>query len=461
MAERDTKTENAALLMAVATSFISTFMGSSLNLAIPSMEAEFGISGAMAGWIVTAYVMTVAAIAVPMGKLADATGRRRILLGGVGSFGVLSVCCSLVADIRILLILRVLQGFAAAMLFATSTPILLSVFPGSERGRVLGISTAAVYIGLSIGPVLGGFLNYQFGWRSVFLFTALIAAVAFWFSWRGAPREEKRGDFQLDPAGTVFFITGILAFLFGLTSLTTSRYGWIVLAAGILLLILFFYVETKAEDPIIRVTMFSEDLVFTLSNLAALLNYGATFAITYLVSIFLQIVLGYSSQTAGLILICMPVVQAFIAPVSGRLSDRIPPYRIATTGMLFCVAGLVLFSFIGLDTGIAFIVAALLIEGIGFGLFSSPNTNAVMACVEKKDYGVANSILSTMRNMGHTSSMSIVTIVVGLYLGNASLEAAEPQLLISTMHTIFLINIVLCLIGVAFSLARKKQGANT
>ena len=444
--------------MAAMTSFVSTIMGSALNLAIPAMEADFGISGAMAGWIVTAYSMSVAALAVPMGKLADVTGRRRILLCGIASFGVLAVLIMMVPDIRMLFVLRVLQGAAAGMMFSTNNAILLSVFPGNQRGRVLGISTAAVYIGLSIGPVLGGFLNHQFGWRSIFLFTALVALVAFLFAWKGAPQDAMRGEHQVDALGAFFFITGVLTSLYGLTSLTTSRFGWAVFALGIVLLAIFWYVETKAEDPVIRVTMFTKDKAFTLSNLAALLNYGATFAITYLVSIFLQVVLGYTSQTAGFILICMPVIQAVITPIAGRASDRIAPYKLATAGMVFCVAGLILFSFLNLQSGIGFIVFALMIEGVGFGLFSSPNTNAVMSCVEKKDYGVANSILSTMRNMGHTSSMSIVTIVVGLYLGKASLEEADPQLLIGTMHTLFLVFVVLCTIGVFFSLARNKGG---
>lgn len=444
--------------MAAVTAFVSTIMGSALNLAIPAMEAEFAVSGAMAGWIVTAYAMSVAAIAVPMGKLADATGRRRILLCGIASFGVLALLCTFAPNIRVLLVLRVLQGASAAMMFSTNNAILLSVFPGNQRGRVLGISTAAVYIGLSIGPVLGGFLNHQFGWRSIFWFTMLVAAAAFFFAWKGAPRDTKHEAFRIDAAGAFFFVIGVLAFLFGLTSLTTSRFGWAILIIGIVLLGIFWYVETKADDPMIRVTMFTEDRAFTLSNLAALLNYGATFAIMYLVSIFLQVILGYSSQTAGLIMICMPVVQAVITPFAGRMSDRIAPYKLATAGMLFCVAGLILFSFLNLKTGIGFVVFALIVEGIGFGLFSSPNTNAVMSCVEKKDYGVANSILSTMRNMGHTSSMSIVTIIVGLYLGRTSLEDADPQLLIGTMHTLFLVFIVLCTIGVFFSLARNKGG---
>ncbi|MBQ1489810.1 MAG: MFS transporter [Eubacterium sp.] len=456
MEEYTEKQRKAALRMAVVTSFVTTFMGSALNLSIPAIETEFAVSGAMVGWIVTAYTLTVAAFSVPMGKLADATGRRRILLIGIAVFGLLNVAISMVANIKVMVFLRVLQGIFGSMIFATNNAILISVFPGNQRGKVLGISTAAVYTGLSLGPVLGGFLNQNFGWRSIFLFSTAIAVCSFLFAWMGAPRDQKGTGLKVDAAGSILFIFGIASFLYGLTSLTTNRFGWIFLVIGIALGILFFFVESRAEDPVIRVTMFTKDLVFTLSNFAALLNYGSTFAITYLVSIFLQIVFGYSSQTAGLILVCMPVVQACIAPVSGRASDKIAPYKLATAGMLFCVSGLIVLSFLQADSGIAHVIVALVLEGIGFGLFSSPNTNAIMSCVEKKDYSVANSILATMRNVGHSSSMSIVTIIVGLFLGTSSLDAAGPDLLIRTMHTCFHVFIVLCTIGVFFSLARKK-----
>ena len=244
--------------------------------------------------------------------------------------------------------------------------------------------------------------------------------------------------------------------LYGLTNLTISRYGWLILVCGLALAAAFILVEQRAEDPVIRLTMFTRDRVFAFSNLAALLNYGATFAISYLVSIYLQVVMGYSSQTAGVILICMPAVQALFSPLMGRLSDRVPPYKLASLGMGLCVAGLGMFSLLGLYTPFAWIIAALVVEGFGFALFSSPNTNAVMSCVNKEEYSVANSILATMRTFGHSASMAIVTIVVGMGLGNAALTEAAPSQLVKTMHWCFLVFVALCVIGTVLSLERKR-----
>ena len=449
------------LRMAMVTSFITTFMGSALNLSIPAMEAEFQVSAAMVGWVVTAYTLSVAALSVPMGKAADVTGRRRVLLTGISSFAVITVLCPLAADIRIIIVLRVLQGIAASMIFSTNNAILISVFPGSERGRVLGLSTAAVYIGLSLGPVLGGLLNHRFGWRSVFLASAAIAAAAFLFALKGAPKDSslrtEKGKNLFDIAGSMLFIASVTLALLGLTDLTITRWGWIVLAAGVALGILFVRAELRAEDPVIRVAMFTKDREFTSSNLAALLNYGATFAISYLVSIYLQVAMGYNSQNAGLILICMPAVQAVFSPYTGRLSDRIAPYKLASLGMGFCVLGLVLFAFLQTDSSLWYVILALMVEGLGFGLFSSPNTNAVMSCVDRSEYSVANSILATMRTVGHSSSMAVVTIIVGAVLGSKGLTDVSADMLVHTMHIIFAVFVALCVLGVFFSLQRRGE----
>ena len=452
------KKQKNVLRMAVVTSFITTFMGSALNLSIPNLEEQFQVSGAMVGWVVTAFTIAVAAFSVPMGKIADAKGRRKVLIIGISTFAVLSFLCAFSTAIWMLLALRVLQGVAAAMIFSTNNAILISVFPGSERGRVLGLSTAAVYVGLSVGPVVGGILNTRLGWQSIFFVTCGVAVAALILAVIGAPERQTEvlsADFDL--AGNILYIAMIIAFLYGLTNLSITKYGWAIMTGGLLLCVLFVTVERKAADPVIRVTMFSHDAVFTLSNLSALLNYGATFAISYLVSIYLQIVMGYSSQAAGLILIVMPAVQAAFSPLMGRLSDRIPPYKLASAGMALCVVGLVLFSMLTVTMPIWHIIVTMIIVGFGFALFSSPNTNTVMSCVNKEDYSVANSILATMRTVGHSSSMAIVTIVVGLNLGDMGLAEAPPAMLVSTMHKCFYIFIVLCVAGVFMSLKRRKN----
>ncbi len=216
--------------------------------------------------------------------------------------------------------------------------------------------------------------------------------------------------------------------------------------------------EKGRKQPLIRVEMFREDIAFSFSNLAALLNYGATFAISYLMSIYLQVVMGFTSQDAGLILICMPLIQAVFSPVMGKLSDKVRPHKIATAGMMICVAALAMFSFIDEDTGLWFAVSALMTAGFGFAVFSAPNTNAIMERVREEDYGIANSIVATMRTYGQSASMGIVSVVMGMILGDLPMEEAQIPDLILTVRTSFYVFIVLCVMAVFLSAFRGKCG---
>ena len=247
------KKQHNVLRMAVVTSFITTFMGSALNLSIPNLEEQFQVSGAMVGWVVTAFTIAVAAFSVPMGKIADAKGRRKVLIIGISTFAVLSFLCAFSTTIWMLLALRVLQGVAAAMIFSTNNAILISVFPGSERGRVLGLSTAAVYVGLSVGPVVGGVLNTRLGWQSIFFVTCGVAIAALVLAIIGAPeRQTEVLSVDFDLAGNILYIVMIIAFLYGLTNLSISKYGWMIMTGGLILCVLFVMVERKAADPVDR-----------------------------------------------------------------------------------------------------------------------------------------------------------------------------------------------------------------
>ena len=446
--EGEEKSRKAVLKAAMITAFITTFMGSALNLSIPAMEGDFNVGGAMAGWIVTAYTISVAALSVPFGSVADISGRRRVFLAGVGGFLAISVLCVFAWNIWVLLFLRALQGASAAMIFSTNNAILISAYPDSERGRVLGLSTAATYVGLSAGPVIGGFLNHYMSWHAVFGAAAIAAAVAFFEGYRSIPKDTKNApEAGPDVAGNLFYVGAVAVSLYGLGNLTAMNAGPFIFAAGIILGVIFVLIERKKTNPVMKITMFTESAPFTLSSLAALLNYGATYAISYLVSIYLQVVMDFTSQTAGLILIVMPLMQALFSPAMGALSDRIKPYKLATCGMLLCVLALLMFS--------------LMTAGFGFSMFASPNTNAIMDCVGPEDYSVANSIVATMRTYGQSASMGTVSVVMGITIGTMALEESQAADLVRTMKISFTVFIVLCIIGVFMSAFRGKGGKSS
>lgn len=457
------KKQKATVSVAVITSFITTFTGSALNLSIPALNQEFAVSAAAIGWIVTGYMLTLAVLTVPFGRIADLTSRKKILETGIFIFMVCAVLAAFSWKLWILLALRIMQGVGAAMIFSTNHAILISAFPESERGKVLGYALASTYVGLAAGPVIGGVINHYLGWRFIFVFIAAVSFVSWITAWKRLPDKEDRecnyksseqGGFDI--AGNVLFVLMIFGFMFGLSTFSTIRYAWLMIAAGTGLGAVFAIHESRIQNPVIKVGLFRNSLAYSLSNVATFLNYGATFAISYLLSIYLQSVMGYTSQTAGLILIVRPLIMAGLSPYMGRLSDRISPFKLASLGMGLCAAGLFMLIFTGEDSGLWYIIAVLAVTGIGFAIFSSPNTNAVMSLVEKEDYGVATSILATMRSMGHTTSMAVITLVVGMYMGTSSLADAEPALLIKTIRTLFIIFTALCGLGVFFSMGRRN-----
>jgi len=444
-----------ALLVAMTASCLTPFMGSSVNLAAPSIGREFNTSALMLSWVVTSYILASAAFLVPFGRLADIVGRKRIFLIGMAVFSLSSLLCGLARTVEALIVFRVIQGVGSSMMFGTSVAILTSVFPPQERGRVLGLTAAMAYTGLSLGPVLGGSINHNLGWQYIFYLNALIGALIAYLSatklrgeWAGA-----RGE-SYDLIGSVLYSLGLLLFMYGLSSMAVSVTARFMLGAGLVVLAIFARQQMGSPYPILNMMVFSQNITFTFANLAALLNYSANFAVTFLLSLHLQVVAGYDSQTAGLILLSQPVVMALLSPFAGRLSDRVEPRLVSSLGMVLTTLGLLVFCFLSANTPVWEVAGNLVLLGIGFALFSSPNSNSIMGSVERRFYGVAASTLSTMRLTGQAISMAIVTLMLALYLGSGKLVPAYSDLLVRSARMSFAVFAGLCLVGVFASLAR-------
>ena len=450
------------ICVCVITSFITTFMGSALNLSIPSLEEEFKAGAQTVGWVITIYMLTCSALAVPFGRISDRVERRSIMRTGILIFCISSLTAVLSKKMWMLLAFRLMQGIGASMIFSTNIAILVGAFDEEHRGRVLGYSTCATYAGLSAGPVLGGVLNQNFGWRAIFIATAIVSAAAFYGAFFKLPKGEKKSGIlslsskaHLDYAGNILFVVSIVLTMYGLSSLNSLAGAPLILCLGILFFIFFIRTEMKTENPVIDVNLFRKNLPFTLSNLAAMVNYGSNFALSYLMSIYLQVVKGMSSQWAGVILITNTVIMTVLSPFVGRISDRHSPFKMSAAGMALCAAALGLLSFLSEDSSLAKIIMILALSGVGFSFFSTPNTNAVLSCVEREDYGVSASILSTMRSIGHTAGMSVVSAVVGIYIGSGSLKGAGTEVLMKTFHISFFIFTLLCILGIIMAGKRK------
>ena len=433
--------------------FIPPFMVSSVNIAMPTISNEFALNSTMLNWIPLSYTLLMAIFVLPYGRLADIMGRKKVLLFGVALFVLSSLLCAAAINPTMLIIARVLQGTGSAAISVTVVSILTSVFPAGSRGKALGLNVAMTYIGLSTGPYLGGLMVKYFGWRSIFLFVSAVGIIVIIALFRiKQDWAESEGE-KLDIVGSTIFGLALIGIIMGFSAIMEPVGLWLILA-GIALIFVFVYYENKISQPILNISLLKNNRVIVFSSLAALLNYSATFALSYLMSLYLQYVKGFEPSRAGLILIAQPAVMAALSPLAGLLSDKFEIQKVASLGMAITTLGLSFFIFLNQGTSIYYIIFALIILGLGFALFSSPNTNAVMGAVDKRYYGITSGILSVSRTIGQTFSMGLASMIISIYIGNEPMSHNIPQLLLS-MKTVFMIMTVLCFVGIFASLARS------
>lgn len=448
--------KRVVLLIVTLASFLTPFMSSSMNIALPSIGKEFSMNVVLLNWVATSYLLAAAIFLVPFGKIADIKGRKKVFSYGILIYALSSFLCAISTSSVMLISFRILQGIGSAMIFGTAVAILTSVFPPRERGKVLGINAAAVYLGLSLGPFLGGSLTQYLGWRSIFIANAvlgLITIILVLWKLKGDWAEAKGEKF--DFIGSIVYSLSLAAIMYGFSLIPAMSGLWLVLV-GVFMFLLFVRWEMKTKNPILDINLFRNNITFTFSNIAALINYSATFAVAFLLSLYLQYIKGFSPQNAGSILVAQPVVMAIFSPLAGRVSDRAEPRIIASAGMALTTVSLSLFTFLSEKTSLEVIVASLILLGFGLALFSSPNTNAIMSSVERRFYGVASATLATMRLTGQTLSMGIVMLIFAIYMGNVQITPQYYPIFLTSMKTVFIIFALLCFGGIFASLARGK-----
>jgi len=444
------------LLIAVLAGFLTPFDGSAVNIALPNIGAEFHMDAVALSWVATAYLLSSALFLVPFGKIADIYGRKKVFLYGIFVFTVASLVMTMVRSSEMLLFVRIIQGIGSSMIFGTAVAILTSTFSAGERGKALGIYITSVYLGLSLGPFLGGVLTENLGWRSIFSINVPIGiATALLVVWKlKGEWAECRGE-TFDITGSIIYGVALVAIMYGFSVLPGAT-GVFLVIAGCLCMAAFIRYEQRQPFPVLNTRLFSESRVFAFSNLASLINYSATYAVAFLLSLDLQYTHGFSPEYAGFILVAAPLMQAVVSPFAGRLSDRIDPGIIASVGMGLTALGLFMLVFLGQDTPLWYIVIALLVVGFGFGLFSSPNTNAIMSAVQKRYYGVASGMVSTMRTLGQLLSMGIAMMIFAIIIGRVEITPAYYPRFVDSLHYAFVLFTILCVIGIFASLVRTN-----
>lgn len=453
-----TKKQVSILLIISITSFMGTFLISSINIALPSIEKSLGMDAVMLSWVVTSFLLSTAMFLLPVGRWGDNSGIGKLYKIGLIIFTLGSIACALAPTGKWLIVARFFQGIGAAFTNTTGQAILVSAFPPQHRGRVIGISVSSVYLGLSFGPFFGGMLTQQLGWHSIFVVSALLGLISTLIAFRFLDKDEvqhnKSGN--MDFKGLITFMLGLVCLVYGSSQIPDTK-GWLIMGGGLLSLVLFWIIETKEKIPVIDTKMYTKNRLFAYSNLAALINYCATAAIVFFLSLYLQKVQQLTPQQAGLILIAQPIMMTVFSPFVGRLSDKFEARYFATIGMAMCSIGLASMAFLTSETPHWIIVSILLWVGLGFALFSSPNMNIIISSVDRSQYGQASGSAASMRIIGQIISMTIVTLLFAGMFGGNGINEVTNSIFLKAMKWGFLTFAGISLVGIYFSVKRSPH----
>jgi len=399
--------------------FMSALDTSVVNVALPVIGRATHSSVSTVEWVILAYLIAVGSSLLVFGRLADLYGKRIIYMSGQMVFVLGSLGCGLSGKIEWLIVSRVIQGVGAAMIFALGPAILVSVFPGHRRGRALGIQATMTYLGMSIGPALGGFLTQHFGWPSIFFINVPIGVGMWFMAYQVLDNDRPEMVQPFDPAGAAAMAMGLASLLFALSKGGEIGWGnpWIVglgmLAAGCLSLVVIM--EKRMEHPALDFGMFSNRM-FSSSVLAAYLCYAATASIFFLMPYYLFHAAGVSVSQTGLVMMAIPLTMMAVAALSGTLSDKVGVVGPATMGMGLMAVGIGWLGQLDLTYSTRHIAACLALIGMGAGLFTAPNNSAIMGSVATHRRGVAGAILAAARTVGFATGVAVAGMIYTSFL---------------------------------------------
>lgn len=442
------------LIIATLASFLSPFITSAVNVALPVIVSDFQIDTVIQNWIAASYLLSAAIFAVPFGRISEIYGMKKVFTWGILIYTISAFLAAIAPSALLLIIFRIIQGTGSAMIFVTSLALIGAVFPLMERGKAIGITVGMVYTGLTLGPILGGILTQNLGWPYIFLITiplGILILILIRLTIKEEWAEEKGEKF--DFTGSFLYAIALFMLMYSFSTLPNLT-SLLLFLGGILFMGIFIKWELNHSSPIFNMILF-KNVIYASSSLAAFINYSATFAVALLLSFFLQYINGLDSQITGLILVVQPMIMALVAPLAGKLSDKKDPQILAAIGLAISTVSLFILSFINKDSSISFIIISLLILGFGFGMFSSPNTKAIMGSVERKYYGTASATVSSVRLIGQSFSIGIVTVIFSFLIGRIQITAELFPLLIKSTQIAFLIFTVLCFSGIMVLLKTK------
>jgi EmrB/QacA subfamily drug resistance transporter len=427
--------------------FISTLDLTIVNVALPEISEYFNTRMATIEWVMTAYLLTITGLLLSMGKLSDMIGKKTIFLSGFVIFIAGSFLCAISGNEIELIFFRVIQGTGAAMIMATGPAIVTHTFPDNERGKAIGLVGAVVGIGSLAGPLSGGFLIQNLGWRSVFYINVPIGIIGLFATIYYLNGENDfKTDQKFDLKGAVALFMSLISLLLALN--LGQGYGWgslfvlSMIVSSILFFLIFLIIEKKAKQPMIEINLLT-NRTFTTANISVFINFAALFAVFFIFPFFMEKVYNYPPAKIGFAIGSVPFGMAIVAPISGWMSDRKRSKVICVAGII--IASMAIFLLGGLDAGSEFsrITIFLCLLGLGFGIFQAPNNSLIMGSVPKERLGIASGTMATMRSLGMVMGVAIAGAIFSNrllnYTDNADLNA---------FHDTFIAASIICLTGV-------------
>lgn len=452
---------------------IGTFMTaldtSVVNTILPLISDAYKSSVADVEWVVTIYLLLLSGLLLTFGRLGDLRGHKVFYLSGFGIFIFSSLMCGIAVDVRWLIAFRAIQAIGAAMLSANSPAILTKSFPSAERGRALGLQATMTYLGLTVGPSLGGWVASHWGWPLVFYINIPVGLIAILVSWRVIPDDRAfKLDDKFDIPGAVLFLSGLGLLLLGLNK--GHNWGWsslpviLTLFFAVLLLLFFIFLERSLDSPMLDISLFKRSN-FSLSVASAIINYIGVYSVIFLMPFYLIQGLGLTPAQAGIMLTAQPIIMMIVAPMSGSLSDKIGTRLPTVVGMLILSAGLLLLSRLYSGSTQADILLSLAVVGFGTGIFISPNNSALMGSAPRGRQGIAAGILATARNFGMVLGVGLAgAIFTSLLIEGQVINTVSPSIqdhlnssLFRAIQISFQVAAGITLIGVFTSLAKEKH----
>lgn len=459
--EAISKSQRKILLLAsCVASAITPMTGSMMNLSLVGIGGEFIVGAHSLAYVNTIFLLSSVIFMVPISKVADIYGRKQLFIIGLLIHVVSSFGGHFSTSYEMLLFFRFLMGMGTAAIATTAITMITDAFPVHERGAAIGYNTASVYLGLAMGPVLGGLINDLFSWRAVFLLTVPLVFIALFAISRVdlVPKLERK---KFDIFGTLLYVVAITMSVLGVINVSRPE-ALIVLAIGILLFVAFFRYQQRIDNPVLSVGIFSNK-VFARSSLASFLMNSANFSVLFFISLYLQTIGALTSVQAGMVLVSQPIVQTLFTPYFGGLHDKMKDKRVLpTVGVAVTTLGVLVMLTLSLDVNLWTVVISLMLFGMGNAIFNPPNTTTMMSSVEAKDRSSASATVAVVRQTGMVASMGIAMAAISIIMG--SLDMLEPSTygnFVDVIRVSFVVSSVMCILALMASWFRGNGSGET